>query len=423
MNYKKTTLENGLRIVTVPMKDTPTATVLVLVEAGSKFETKDINGLSHFLEHMCFKGTTNRPKALDISHELDALGAHYNAFTSHEFTGYYAKAQAKKLPQLIDIIADMYLNPVLDEKEIEKEKGVIVEEINMYEDMPHRHVHDLFSHLLYGDQPAGWDIAGPRDVVRSMTRDHFVKYRNRHYVASGTIVVVAGSFDEEKTHADVMKAFEKVSTSQKEGKLPVAEKQSEPAMVVQKKETDQMHLVLGVRSFNLFDKRLSALKVMGAVMGGGMSSRLFSKMRDEMGVCYYVRAYSDELTDHGAFTISAGVDKNRVVESIQAIIGECKRMMMEPVSDAELRKTKDFMTGNMFLGLESSDSVAEFFGMQEINKKEMKLPDELVTKIEAVTAEDIQAVAREIFVDSHLNLAVIGDVKDEAALKQVLTFK
>ena len=422
MNFKKTTLKNGLRIITVPMKDTPTATVLVLVEAGSKYETKDINGLSHFLEHMCFKGTTNRPKASDISRELDSLGAQYNAFTSQEFTGYYAKAQSKKLPQLIDIIADMYVNPIFDEKEIEKEKGVIVEEINMYEDMPQRHVQEIFTHLLYGDQPAGWDIAGPKEIVRAMTRNHFVNYREKHYVTKGTIVIVAGKINEAAVHKQILKAFEKTSSAEKNGKLPVKEKQNAPALAIKEKKTDQMHLVLGVRSYDVFDKKLATLKVLSSALGGGMSSRLFYRMRDQMGVCYYVRAGSDEFTDHGVFSVAAGVDKTRLIESVRAILEECRKFVDEPLSVAELRKTKDYLIGNLYLGLESSDEIAEFAGMQEVLKREVKKPDELASKIEKVTARDVQKVARELFQNKRLNLAVIGDVKDKIALKKALKF-
>lgn len=422
MNFKKTKLKNGLRIITVPMKDTLTATVLVLVQAGSKYETKEINGLSHFLEHMCFKGTTNRPKAADISRELDSLGAQYNAFTSQEFTGYYAKAQAKKLPQLIDIIADMYVNPIFDPKEIEKEKGVIIEEINMYEDLPHRRVHEIFDTLLYGDQPAGWDVIGTRENVRAMTRDHFVNYRNQHYVTKSTIVIVAGKINEKAVHKQVLNAFEKVRTTKKSPKLPVKEVQTMPAMAIMDKKTDQMHMVLGVRAYKVNDKRVAALKVLAAVLGGGMSSRLFQKMRDEMGVCYYVRAGSDEFTDHGVFSISAGVDKNRLAECVEAILAECRKFIIEPVPAAELRKVKDYLIGNMFLGLESSDAVAEFCGMQEVLKGEVKKPSDMAARIEKVTAAEIQKVARDIFKNESLNLAVIGDVQDKVGLEKILKF-
>lgn len=422
MNFKKTKLKNGLRIITVPMKDTPTATVLVLVETGSKYETKEINGLSHFLEHMCFKGTANRPKAADISRELDSLGAQYNAFTSQEFTGYYAKAQAKKLPQLIDIISDMYLNPTFDAKEIEKEKGVIVEEIKMYEDMPHKYVHEIFNTLLYGDQPAGWDVIGTQENVRAMTRDHFVNYRNQHYVAKSTIVIVAGKINEKTVQKQILKAFEKVQATKKSPKVAVKESQTTPAMAILDRKTDQMHMVLGVRSYDVHDKRTAALKVLGAALGSGMSSRLFQKMRDEMGVCYYVRSGSDELTDHGVFSISAGVDKNRLIESVEAILGECRKFVAEPMSAAELRKVKDYLTGNMYLGIESSDAVAEYCGMQEVLKGEVKKPADIAAKIEKVTAVDVQKVARDIFKNESLNFAVIGDVQDKDALQKALRF-
>ena len=196
MEYKKTILKNGLRVITVPMKDNPTVTVLVLVETGSKYETKAKNGISHFLEHMCFKGTAKRPTAQAISSELDGLGSSYNAFTSQEYTGYYAKSSANHFKKIFDVVSDIYLNSAFPAAEIEKEKGVIVEEINMYEDMPHRHVHDLFASLLYGDTPAGWNIAGTRDNVRAMKREDFVQYHQAHYVPKATTVIIAGKVSE-----------------------------------------------------------------------------------------------------------------------------------------------------------------------------------------------------------------------------------
>ena len=196
MKFKKTILKNGLKVITIPMTDNPAVTVLVMVETGSKYETKEINGLSHFLEHMVFKGTKKRPKSIDISKELDALGAQYNAFTSQEYTGYYAKVNPKHLDTALDVVSDIYLNSLLDSSEIEKEKGVIVEEIRMYQDMPQRHIHDLFMNLVYGDQPAGWNIAGSEENVKSFNQNHFIKYRKEHYVADATTVIISGSFNE-----------------------------------------------------------------------------------------------------------------------------------------------------------------------------------------------------------------------------------
>ncbi len=419
MKFNKHTLENGLRIITIPTKDSPAVTVLVMVEAGSKYETKDITGLSHFLEHMCFKGTTKRPKAIDISRELDSIGAQYNAFTSQEYTGYYAKSHPKHLDKTLDVISDMYLNPIFEEKEIEKEKGVIVEEIHMYEDMPHRHVQDVFTELLYGDQPAGWNIAGTVESVLSMTRDHFVDYRAKHYVASGTIVVVAGNFDEKETLEKIKKLFV-FSQDKKFEKVPVVESQDAPRILIKEKKTDQTHLVIGVRAFDTHHKDIPTLRVLDAVLGGGMSARLFQKLRDEMGVGYYVRSNVDTSTDHGALFVSTGVDVKRVKEVVEAIITEFKKLRDEKVGEDELQKAKDCLTGNLYLDLESSDAIAGFYAMQDVMHEPIKTPDELSESLQKVTALDVQRVAREIFVNKGLNLALIGITEKEELEKALV---
>lgn len=422
MNYKKTILDNGLRVITVPMKDSPTVTVFVLVEAGSKYEKKENNGISHFLEHMCFKGTKKRPLNSDISTELDNLGSYYNAFTSQEYTGYFAKAESSHLPELLDIISDMYLNPIFNEKEIEKEKGVIIEEINMYEDLPQRKVQDLIMKLVYGDQPAGFDIAGPKDNIRQMSQADFIKYRDRLYTASATAVVVAGKFNEKKVIKDIRNIFSTIPSLDKGVKEKVMETQSQPAVAIFKKETDQTHLVLGVRTFNAYDKRNKALKVLDGILDAGMSSRLFKKLRDEMGVCYYVNASHDAFTDHGLYTISAGVDNNRVKEVVKVLLGELNKLKNELVSPAELKKVKQNLAGTMYLGLESSSSLAQFYGLQEIMNEKIKKPENIKKEIYTVTAEEVRTLAREIFVDRNLNLAIVGRFENKAEFEEILKF-
>lgn len=423
MTYTKTKLKNGLRVITVPMKDNPTVTVLVLVETGSKYETKSKNGISHFLEHMCFKGTEKRPTAHSISAELDGLGSQYNAFTGTEYTGYYAKSDAKHFKQVFDIVSDIYLNSTFPEAEMEKEKGVIVEEINMYEDMPHRHVQDLFTTLLYGDQSAGWNIAGTRENVRAMTREDFVSYKKAHYVPKATTVIVAGKVKEKDVEKEIERVFGSLKSAPKADKLPVKEKQTKAAALVQYKKTDQTHLVLGVRAFDAYDKRLPAMSVLSTILGGGMSSRLFIRLREELGVCYYVRAGQDTSTDHGFFEISAGVTNDRTEEVIREILRECARMKNEPVSPEELAKAKEYMVGNMKLELEASDAWANFFGGQEVMRKKIQTPEDIEKKIRAVTAKQVQDLAKEIFVNSHLNLALIGPYEDSAKFLPLLTFK
>ena len=422
MKFTKKVLKNGLRVITVPMKDNPTATVLVLVEAGSKYETKKINGLSHFLEHMCFKGTIKRPKAIDISKELDALGSQYNAFTAQEYTGYYAKSDAKHFGQIFDVVSDIYLNSTFPEAEMQKEKGVIIEEINMYEDMPNRHVQDLIMQLLYGNQPAGWNIAGEKKNILNMKRSDFIKYKKAHYLPEATVIVVAGKVTEKEVLKEVNKVFDKIPRGRKAQKLKVKEKQTKPQTLINFKKTDQTHFVLGVRSYDLFNKKSAVLSVLAGVLGGGMSSRLFQKLREEMGVGYYVRAYNDAYTDHGFLQISAGVDNKRIYEVIQAVLEECRKLKTKKISKDELNKVKECLIGNMKLSLESSDDIANFYGGQELLKKETKNSEEKANEVRKVTANQIKLLANYIFKNNKLNLALIGPFKDKAKFLKILKF-
>jgi predicted Zn-dependent peptidase len=417
MNYKKTILSNGLRVITIPEENSLAVTVFVLVEAGSKYETKEVNGISHFLEHMCFKGTKNRPTALDITSELDSLGAQYNAFTSQEFTGYYAKVAANHFAGALDIVSDLYLNPLLPAAEIEKEKGVIVEEINMYEDLPQHRVQDLILEALYGNQPAGWNIAGDKEIVKTFNRDTFLKYRGEHYVSSATTVVVAGNFNEEKAIKDIESKFSDMHAGEKRGKLKVTDNQIAPVVLAKKKESDQTHLVLAVRTFPAVDKRNHTIDVLSQILGGGMASRLFQKIRDEMGAAYYIRCSNNVHTDHGFLEASAGADNKRAKEVISAIVGEFSRLKNELPTEKELNRAKESLIGHMFLGLETSDAIAGHYGLQEVIKREIEQPEEYAEKIRAVTGEDIMAVAKDIFVQKNLNLATIGpsDKKEDLA--------
>jgi predicted Zn-dependent peptidase len=422
MKFNKTVLSSGLRVITVPMPDNPAVTVLVMAEVGSKYETKETSGLSHFLEHMLFKGSSKRPTASDISRELDGLGAQSNAFTSHECTGYWAKADAKHLDSILDILSDMYLNPVFNEVEMEKEKGVIIEEIRMYQDLPQARVQDLFMELMYGDQPVGWNIAGTEKTVRSFSRKQLSDHRAGNYVNGATTVIVGGSFNEKETIKKIETAFSALPSTEKQTKLPISESQSAPAIATLFKETDQTHLVIGVRTFPINDEREPTMSVLSTILGKGMSSRLFTKMREELGICYYVRTSPDSFTDHGNLTISAGVDNSRVEEGIKGILGECKRLKDELVSDAELKKAKDYIAGTTMLEMETSDARAQFFGFEEALKHKLESPDDIIAKINAVTAADVQKLAREIFVDKVLNMAIVGRFKDGAPFKEYFKF-
>ena len=420
-NPKKITLKNGLRILLVPQPTNLAATVLILVQAGSEYEVKKQNGVSHFLEHMMFKGTTDRPEPGMIAHELTALGAQFNAFTGAEYTGYYAKAQAEKLPKILEIVSDLYLNPLFDEAEIEKERGVIIQEINMYEDDLPARVQRDFNTLVYGDQPAGWDVGGEKPIINTLARLDFVEYRARRYVMPGTVVIVAGKFGEASTVAQIKKYFGVLPRRAAPAKVKTKELQSAPKIGLHFKESDQAHLVLGFRAFDMFDERRYALRVLADLLGGGMSSRLFTRIREKMGAAYYIGAGTDLSLDHGLLTISAGVDRRRTEEVIRAILEECRMLRDDPVSEKELQKTKDHMIGGLVLGLETSDDLASFYGGQEVLTGGVVSPAVLTEKIKKVTARDVQRVAKVIFKDKNLNLAVVGPYKKEVFFKKLLS--
>lgn len=420
---KKIVLQNGLRVVLAPQPGSLAATVLVLVEAGSEYETKEINGLSHFLEHLCFKGTVKRPRPGMIAEELDSLGAEYNAFTSQEFTGYWAKAERHKLSQILDLVGDLYLNPVFNANEIEKERGVVIEEINMYEDMPMRKIQDLFMELLYGDQPAGWDVAGNKEVLLKLMREDFVKYRQEHYIAPATVVVVAGHFEEDEVLNQIKDFFSELPQKEKRHKPKAKESQKKPEILLRFKKADQSHLVLGVRAFSVFEKRRHAINLLSNILGGGMSSRLFHRIREELGAAYYIRSGVDLFLDHGFLAVSSGVNHPKIYEVISVILEEFKRLCTEIVPSAELQKAKDHLIGNLIMGLETSDGLASFHGEQEIMTGEPKDLEKAIATIKEVTAEEIMEVAKLIFKDDRLNLAIIGPYKNKAPFTKILTLK
>jgi predicted Zn-dependent peptidase len=419
-NLKKIVLKNGLRLLLVPQAGSLASSVLILVEAGSEYETKPINGVSHFLEHLAFKGTTRRPRPEIINEEFAALGARSNAFTSQEYTGYWAKSEAHKLPKILDIVSDLYLNPIFDPAEIEKERGVVIEELNMYEDIPMQKLQRLFMALMYGDQPAGWEVGGTKKILQKMTREEIIDYRTRRYVPSGTVVVVSGKFDEKKAIAAVKKFFGGLRRQRAPERAKVFEKQRAPQLHVEFKESDQSHIAMGFRAFDLFDKRRYAFQVLADILGGGMSSRLWKRVREEMGAAYYVSADAELFLDHGILGISAGVNHEKVHAVIAAILEECRTISRELVPEKELQKSKDHMVGGLILGLETSDELGSFFGGQEILTGSLLPPQAIIDRIRKVTAAEVRGAAKSIFKNRGMNLAVIGPFAKKSIFKKNL---
>lgn len=403
------------------MVNSPSVTVLVLVGTGSKYETKEINGISHFLEHMFFKGTKKRPTTTEIASDLDAVGGSYNAFTSKEFTGYWTKVDAKHLDLALDWVADIFLNSKLDETEIEREKGVIIEEINMYLDTPITNICNVWEQLLYGDQPAGWLTVGEKEIIRGLKREQFLKYLNSQYVAKNTLVVIGGNFGGDlNLKKKIQNYFKTIKRGNFKSKLKVKEFQKNPEVKLSFKETDQSHLILGVRSYNIFQKERFATALLATILGGYMSSRLWIEVRERRGLAYYVRAVNEAYTDSGYLGANAGIDNQRVEEAIKVIVSQFKKIREKRIPESEIKKAKDHIKGATLLALESSDEVASYLAGQEILKKEILTPEQFFGKINKVTAADLQRVAQDIFQPAKLNLALIGPFKGKEKFERLL---
>jgi predicted Zn-dependent peptidase len=417
--FKKTTLKNGLKIISVPQKGTQAVTVLVLVGTGSKYEKKEINGISHLLEHLLFKGTKKRPSHISISEPLDRVGGIYNAFTGEDYTGYFAKVDAKHFDLALDVISDIYLNSKLDVKEIEKEKGVIIEEINMYYDHPSSYVQSLWSKVLYGDQPAGWDIAGTKESVSGISRKQLFDYMKTQYTASNTIVCIAGNVSKNAI-AETKNYFSKITEEEIIKKSEVIEKQKKPELLIKNKETDQTHFCLGVRGYNLFHPDRFVSELLGLILGGMMSSRLFIKIREELSLAYYVRTVVSSDPDAGFLVTQAGVDNTRVEGAIAAVLKEYKNIAENKIPEKELQKAKDHFKGKMALLFEASDAQASFYGAQELLEKKILTSEQIYGKINKTTVNDILRVSKDIFKPEKLNLALIGPFKNKEKFEKLL---
>lgn len=426
MRYDKHTFPNGLRTITVPMSGAESVTALILAGVGSRYEEKEINGISHFLEHMAFKGTQKRPSALAIASTIDGIGGEFNAYTSKDHTGYYIKAAKKHTPLLLDVLTDMLLHSKFDEKEIEKEKGVIIEEINMYEDTPMRKVGDLYENLLYGDTKLGRDIAGREEVIKSVKRKDFLFYVNRFYGPANTIMIVAGGIESQKTDnkQQITKLVEDYlgGWKKKEVEKPdlVNDEQKKPGLLVHYKDTQQAHLCLGFRSYHLTHPGRYKLGVLTAILGGGMSSRLFIEVREKRGLAYYVRSSNEQYQDVGNFVTQAGVDVERIEDAVKVMLEQFAKIKEEKVKEGELVKAKEYLKGRFTLELEDSRNIASLFATSELLEDRIRTPQEMLAAIDSVTTQDVQAVAAEILKQNTLNLAIIGPYKQSERFSNLL---
>ncbi|MEN9621666.1 MAG: hypothetical protein RLZZ67_100 [Candidatus Parcubacteria bacterium] len=421
MHPTKTTLPNGVRIVTIPMQGNPTVTVMINVATGAFYETAEQSGLSHFLEHVCFKGTVKRPSPRDITTELDSIGAVYNAFTSRQVTGYWAKADVRHFLKIADVCADIFKNSVFPEAEIKKEKGVVMGEIDMYADDPQEKISEALIKHMYKGEPAERDVLGTKETVGAITRDAIVAYQKSQYTGPNTVITIAGGIGEKEMIAWATETFSDLSNIPAQPEFLTHDReQAGPETVFIDKDTDQAHIILSWRTFPHESNDRYVARVITNILRGGMSSRLFIKLREEMGSGYYIGAGHHTYKSFGSFAISTGTTSERVVEIIDAILKETEKLKNELVSDTEFSKIKEFMRAHRIMGLETSDDVADFYADQEVINGTMLEPSDFEKIYEAISLEDIMRVARIIFDSKKLTVAVIGKGIDKEGIKKVL---
>lgn len=422
MKYSRKVLPNGLRVITVPMPSFESVTAMVMVGAGSRYETEKNSGISHFLEHMAFKGTERRPNAMVISSLIDGMGGEFNAFTGKETTGYYIKAAKTKLELMLDILSDMLQNSKLEQAEIDKEKGVIIEEINLYEDMPMRKIGDIYEQALYGDTPMGRDIAGSKEVILGTTRKDFTDYLASLYSADNITVVVAGGIEELKTQELIEKYFGAMKRFSTISFEAVKENQLKPITLVKEKKTEQTHIAVGFRTVDVNNPEHYPLSILSGILGGGMSSRLFHEVREKRGLAYYVRAHSDEYMDCGSLVAMAGVDPKRALEAVEVIMEEFRKVSTgkAEITKEELAKAKEYLKGHLVLELEDSRSVAGFYAGQELLEKEILNPSQILKKVDSISMEEVVEMGKKYFLPNTLTLAAIGNIPDRQKLEKLV---
>jgi predicted Zn-dependent peptidase len=418
--YQKSTLSNGTRVIFVPSHDTQACTVLALFEVGSRYESDKLAGASHYVEHMMFKGTKRRPNTMDISRDLDSVGADYNAFTGKDYTGYYIKLNAERTSLAIDMLHDMLFASTYRADECKREREVIKEEINMYEDNPLMHAEELLEELVYLGALAR-PIAGTHATMDGIGREALMRYRDEYYAPSRMVLSVAGKIGD-GVLSQLEETFGRVREPKKKARhfTPSPLRSGGPRLTLKYKETEQVQFTLGFPGHPYGHPKLAALSVLSIILGGGMSSRLFTEVRERRGLAYSVRAGLSPYQDVGNFAIQAGLTKAKIGEGIKVILHELSKVVSAGVTAEELTRGKEYIKGKTVLGLEESSALAEFFAKQELLQRRVETPEEKLAKIDAVTREDIRSVAREVFRESRLSAALIGPFKDKAPFLKLL---
>jgi predicted Zn-dependent peptidase len=412
-------LSNGIRVLTAPMSHAQSVSCFLMLSAGSRYETRETSGIAHFAEHMFFKGTETRPTARQISTEIDSIGGEFNAFTSKEYTGYFVKCAAEHRDLAFDVLVDMLRHSKFDADEIEREKGVIIEEMNMYYDTPRDYIGGVYESLLYGDQPLGWDIIGRKETVRAATRPTFLDYLDRWYKPQRMVVGVGGQVGD-----DLIPMLEQllgdIPDKPAEARLETPSMDGNERVKLHHKDSDQAHIILGAPSYPLTHPDRYVLQLLATVLGGGMSSRLFTEVRERRGLGYYVFGVNFSYTDAGSLYAQSGVDIARIEDAVATIVGEFERIAEEPVPPDELEKARNFAKGRFVLQLESPHGTIMFGLRREVLEGRATDPSEVLEALDAVTAEDVQRVAQDVIAGNGLKLAAIGPLQEPERFERLL---
>ena len=420
--FKKTTLKNGLKVVTKELNGTKAVTVLVLAGAGSRYEDQKLRGISHFLEHMFFKGADRYKNTKEVSETIDGVGGEFNAFTGKEYAGYYVKVASENVRVACDVLSDMLLNSKFEQEEIDKERGVILEEYNMYQDTPMYQIGWNFENLVFGDQPLGWDQIGTKELISSVMHDDFVEYKKKLYTTDNMVVAVVGNIKNEEATSLIEEYFDMETSEKNLDFKPLNLEMDGGRVSMRNKKTEQAHIAVGFPGYAEKHPDHWALKILSVMLGGNMSSRMFLGVREAKGLAYYIHTSTDNYMDGGDIVTNAGVDLKRMEDAVKGIIEEYRKVRDEEITEDELKKAKAYLKGKMVLNLEDSEEYAHLLAKYELLHGQVKLPDEVAKLIEGVKVSDVKRVAQDLFKEDKMKFAVIGPYTDEAKLLELLKF-
>jgi len=419
------TLKNGIRAYLIPVEGTKATTTIVMSKVGSRHETEALSGASHYIEHLMFKGSTALPTPADVARALDAIGADYNAFTSKEYTGYYVKSDSAHEQFAIKTLYDMTFDSLYKEEEMNRERGVIIEEINMYEDTPTRHIEDLLEGIMFEGNTLGWEIAGTVDSVKNMNRDEIIAFRDKYYTPNRMVIAVAGAVDE-NTESWLNETFGKIQAKDTEDeykKFDSFASSEKTPIAMKEKKTEQVHLGLGFPGVEFSSKKLHAMKVLMTILGGNMSSRLFMSVREKGGLAYRISSHHSEYEDTGIVAVLAGLDKSRLKEALDRIFIELEDLKENGPTDEEMQRTKQYIKGHITMAIENSTVRAEWFARRALFTKKVETPEERIAAIEAITKEEVQNLAKETFIREKMTMSYIGPETDPEKLRDLLPNK